>query len=129
MYLRFETEEIHINSGKPKGIFTLAYDLIEEKTLTLEEERTLTNILCWFGDNLQVPSRFSRKRNNSHKNTLGISWLKPDANDVVARFWELKSILENSGYNINVMKIERPGKVVYEDEQQLVAIPFNGKKF
>ena len=129
MYLRFITEEIDTRSGKPKGIFTLAYDLIEEDVLGLDDEKLLKQLLGWFGDNLPIPTRFSKNRNDGHKNTLGISWLKPESKEVVTKFWSLKAMLDNYGHNIEVIKSERPGKVVYEDDSQLVAIPYNGKKF
>ena len=129
MYLRFITEEIDNRSGKRKGIFTLAYELIEDSELSDEDEKNLKKVLAWFGDYLAIPSRFSKNRNDAHKNTMGISWLKPESKKVVTNFWTLKSILDNAGYHIAVIKNDRPGKVVYEDSDQLVAIPFNGKRF
>jgi len=129
MYIRFTTTENDNRSGKPKGIFTLAYELIDEESLYAEDEKTLKELLGWFGDNLPVPTKFSKNRNDYHKNTLGISWLKPQSTKVVNKFWGLKSILEIAGYHIEVIKTDRPGKIVYEDLHQLVAVPFGGEKF
>lgn len=39
--------------------------------------------------------------------------------------WELKAIIENHSFNISVLKTDRPGYIVYEDDQQVVAEPFN----
>lgn len=128
MYLRFTTTENDDRSGKLKGVFTLAYELIDEQSLYIEDEKTLRELLVWFGANLPVPTKFSKNRNDGHKNTLGISWLKPSSTKVVNKFWGLKSILENAGYQIEVIKTDRPGKIVYEDDHQLVAVPFGGEK-
>ncbi len=42
--------------------------------------------------------------------------------------WELKAVIENHGFIIEVMKTDRPGYVVYEDEYQIVAEPFHNEK-
>ena len=129
MLLRFVTHEIDDRTGKPKGLFTLAYDLIYEEQLYQEDERTLKELLSWFGDKLPIPTRFSKNRNDYHKNTMGISWLKSDSSDIVSKFWNLKAILDNAGHPVEVLKTNRPGKVVYEDLHQIVAIPFGGESF
>lgn len=83
--------------------------------------------MIWLEKELPVPSKFSRKKNDSHKNTHGISWLKPEAENAIRHFWVIKDILENNGFPVDVIKSKRPGYVVYEDDYQIVAEPFHGK--
>ena len=54
-----------------------------------------------------------------------MSWFKPTAREHIAKAFELKSILDDNGYFIEVLKEDRIGFVVYEDEHQIVAEPFS----
>ncbi len=53
--------------------------------------------------------------------------MKSDAKEAIEYFWKLKLILDHVGHSIEVLKVKNPGKVVYEDNFQLVAEPY-GKK-
>jgi len=128
MYLRFIAPERDKRTGEEKGIFTLAYQLLRKGALFEHEELEIRKSLRWFGKNLPLPTKFSRKRNVSHKKTHGISWIKSDSEEALKHLWSVKSILENHGYTIDVKKTDRPGYIVYEDEHQVVAEPFHGEK-
>lgn len=41
----------------------------------------------------------------------------------------LKVILDLHGYHVNVLKTADPGKIIYEDGWQVVAIPAKGQRF
>jgi len=107
-----------------KGIFTLSYGLIENNELTNIEEKEIKNILAWFSKYLPVPDKFSKKKNDAHKNHHGLSWMKSEATEAVEYFWKLKVLLDQAGHHIEVLKVNNPGKVVYEDDLQLVAEPY-----
>lgn len=125
MYLRFTSDKIDERTGRPMGAFTVAYELLDEGELSKEEEVELRGLLAWFSAHLQIPTKFSRNRNDSHKNTQGISWIKDTANEVVSSLWGLKDFLERQGFSITVVRTERPGRVVYEDKLQVIAEPFH----
>lgn len=127
MYLRFVLEQIDERTGKFAGLFTLAYHLRDENKLNHYEEAQVQELIKWFKKHLPIPDRFSKNKNNSHKNTRGLSWFKPGSKEAINKMWELKLIIENHGFNIRVLKTDRPGYVVYEDEYQIVAEPFNGE--
>lgn len=128
MYLRFVVEQIDERTGKYAGLFTLAYHLRDQNRFTYQEEEQVQDLIDWFKANLPIPDRFSRNRNGSHKNTYGLSWFKPESTEAINRMWQLKAMIENHGFNIEVIKTDRPGYVVYEDEHQVVAEPFNGQR-
>jgi len=127
MYLRFVVEQIDERTGKYAGIFTLAYYLRDENRLTKHEESCVQELIDWFKKNLPIPDKFSKNKNSSHKNTQGLSWFKPQSEKAINKMWELKTVIENHGFNIEVLKTDRPGYVVYEDEYQIVAEPFHGE--
>jgi hypothetical protein len=124
MYIRFEIDDIDFRSGKPVGIFTVAYEMVRHQSLTTYQKNAIQELLDYFKKELPVPDKFSKSKNTNHnENTPGISWLKADAVDMVSRFWELKNIIEDlDGPIINVIKKEYVGKIVYEDQHQVVAI-------
>ena len=125
MFLRFASEEVDERTGRPVGIFTVAYNLRDGGALSQIEEDELRELLGWFGKHLSIPSKFSRNRNSSHKNTPGISWIKDTANEVIRELWCLKDFLERQGLVVYVIRTARPGRIVYEDESQVIAEPFH----
>ena len=54
-----------------------------------------------------------------------MSWFKASAKEHISKAFELKSVLEENGYAIEVLKESRLGYVVYEDDYQVVAEPFS----
>lgn len=123
MYLRFEVDQINQYSGKPSGIFSLAYELLENADLEIYQRKRIRMILDYFKAELPVPSKFTKKKNDAHvENTPGLSWLKSEATEMVNRFWELKNLLEECGYTVNIIKTSYAGKIVYEDQYQIVAV-------
>lgn len=80
-------------------------------------------LLKWFQSNLPIPTKFTKKKNSNHNtNTPGIGWLKDTEKEMVSKFWELKNILDEAGYHIEFIKVEYPGKIIYEDQFQVVAV-------
>ena len=124
MFLRFVGAEIDTRTGRHKGIFTLAYDLLETKELLTYQEETLKNILKWFKTNLPIPDKFSKKKNNKHKNNISTAWFKDSAQSLLKVIWEMKEILESNEIKVEVIKSERPGYIIYEDEYQIIVEPF-----
>jgi hypothetical protein len=58
------------------------------------------------------------------KKSAAISWFKDTAHEHLARVRELVVILEHHGVPVRMLKADRVGYVVYEDEFQIVAQPF-----
>ena len=81
----------------------------------------------WFAYNLALPDRFckSSAKGRYWRETKGLSWFKPDAHDHVGKAFELKALLDESGFGIDVLKECRIGYIVYEDACQIVAEPFS----
>ena len=88
------------------------------------DARRLTDILIWFGANLKEPARFSRSR-RPHRQAQAISWFKTGAAEHLAKIREAQTILESYGCVIEMITTRRPGYIVYEDEYQVAAYPFN----
>jgi hypothetical protein len=126
MFLRFVLPRLHADTGIEDGIFQVAYTLRDGGDVTAEERAELAALLRWFGDHLSTPKRFNRTTSKGfyRRAMKGISWIKPNAREHIAKLHRLAAILRDHGHHVRVMKSRRPGYIVYEDEFQIVVEPF-----
>ena len=122
MYLRFVTMDIDPDSRVPAGIFHAAYDLYYESVLSGYEREQLRNLLNWFGEHLPAPNRFARGGRKMYIKH-GVCWFKNSARAHLEQIWEMVALLESNGVWVQMIKTDRPGGVVYEDDWQIVAVP------
>ncbi len=128
MFLRFVVAEIHPNSQREVGVFQAVVNLRNAGKLYPHEEEQHNLIRQWFNDNLEKPSRFTASKPPFYrKQNKAISWFKDTAHNHLARMRLLVAILQNHGVPVRMLKTERVGYVVHEDEYQIVAEPFAGK--
>jgi hypothetical protein len=124
-YLRFVVADIHDNSGKELGVFHAVLGLREAGKLAEHEEELHDLTRQWFNDNLEKPTRFTASKPPFYrKPNKAISWFKDNAKDHLAHIRDLVAILQNHGIAVRMLKTDRVGYVVYEDEFQIVAEPF-----
>ncbi|MEO9517334.1 MAG: hypothetical protein ABJG55_16590 [Paracoccaceae bacterium] len=125
-FIRIVRQEPILGVGYRAGFLDAAYDLVYDETTPNKTYRELMTVLYWFSDNLERPSKFNRSsQKGAHlKNTKGLSWFKPTAADHIAKAFELRRVLDDIGIFTSVLRTNRIGYVVYEDEFQVVAEPF-----
>jgi hypothetical protein len=126
MYLRFVRQNLVTGIAASEGFFCPAYELRETIGLDQHTFEHINNLLGWFQRNLQTPDRFNRStsKGSYRRNTVGLSWFKPDAKDMIAKSFELVAVLEENGHPIEIIKCQRIGYIVFEDRNQVVAEPF-----
>jgi hypothetical protein len=115
-YIRFAIDQLDRYSTRPQGVFAAAYALLNSGILHAHDEKQLRAILNWFGRNLPVPQNFRTNR--------AIFWFKSDAKDCTRKIWQLVLALRYHHRQVNLLRTQRPGYVLYEDEFQVGAIPF-----
>jgi len=123
-YLRFAVADIHESSGKELGVFHAVLRLREEGKLYPHEEELHDRTRDWFNQNLEKPTRFTSKPPFYRKPNKAISWFKDTAKDHINHVRDLVGILQNHGVAVQMLKTDRVGYAVYEDEYQIVAEPF-----
>jgi hypothetical protein len=129
-YLRFVVADIHDNSGKELGVFHAVLGLREAGKLAEHEEELHDLTRQWFNDNLEKPTRFTASKPPFYrKPNKAISWFKNNAKDHLAHIRDLVAILQNHGIAVRMLKTDRVGYVVYEDEFQIVAEPFTNDSY
>jgi hypothetical protein len=125
MYLRFVVADIDENSQRELGAFHAVGNLRDDGKLHPHEEEQHDLIRDWFNDNLKKPMRFTASKPPfKRKKKKAISWFKDTAYEHLARVRSLVAILQDHGISVRMLKTERVGYVVYEDEYQIVAEPF-----
>jgi hypothetical protein len=122
-YLRFVTERVDGSSGKRQGIFQAAAELVEGRELRDYERAELEGVQWWFGVHLGVPDRFSRSR-RSGAARRAICWFRSGARRLISRMHLMCWILNEHGLCTEMITTRRPGYVVFEDENQVAAVPF-----
>lgn len=125
-FLRFIVSEIHPDSGVKNGLFDVAHALRDSEDVPEAQRQALANHLAWFAKWLPKPRRFNRSSSKGHyrRATKGIAWFRDTATEHIGRMHDMKRIAEMHGHTVEVIREERVGYVVYEDQLQVVAEPF-----
>ena len=129
-YLRFVVADIDEDSGKELGVFHAVRDLREAGKLDEHEQELHDATRRWFNKHLEKPTRFTASKPPFHrKPNKAISWFKDTAKDHLAHIRDLVAILQSHGIAVQMLKTDRVGYVVYEDEYQIVAEPFTNESY
>lgn len=121
--IRFVTDECHPPYGHRTGIFSSAYDARNDHKLAPVDHQELCDLLVWFKENLVKPDRFAVSRRSGADNT-GISWIRSSAHEHMKRLRRMSELLEGVGIRVRELRTVRPGYILYEDDHQVVALPF-----
>jgi hypothetical protein len=111
------------DSQKRQGLFQAIADLDDSGMLHAHEQVTRDEIKKWFSSNLERPSKFARSSKPYAKN-VAISWFKDTATEHIQMMHRLTHVLRAHGVHVEIIKTDRPGYVVYQDEYQVTAVPF-----
>jgi hypothetical protein len=111
------------------GVFQEAFRLRNAGHLPEYEEAVLRELLEWFNSNLPKPHKFTNSKPPYYrKENKAISWFKHTATEHIAKVRQIMAILENHGIHTEMIATDRPGYVVYEDADQIVAVPFSDSR-
>jgi glutathione S-transferase len=126
MLIRFVVAAWDEGSPHRLGIFQAARDLRDTGQFTAAELAEADAIMFWLAEHLASPSGhlWSRRRR-----ARAISWFCRSARAHVARARAMAALLERKGLAVALVVTDRPGQVLYEDRQQVVAIPVSGETF
>ena len=122
-YLRFQSP--HRNDrGRFTGVFGLVNNLAREGRLSEEQEafRRLNN--KWYDAAYTDPSTVDPTVYDDEVNPGAAAWFKPSATHLLARVPGYLEILSAHGVDCQVLRSTDPGRVVYEDDVQIVVVPY-----
>ncbi len=118
VFLRFQGQKPNLGTASKLGIFQLAFELRENNALPQYAYDELQKNLSWLKMHLKSPEIL-----NDDEHYRAIAWFKPEAHEPLKRIWAIKAVLEDYGYQIDMIKTREPGHVIYEDGWQVVAKP------
>jgi hypothetical protein len=125
-FLRFIIAQKHPDSDVSEGVFSTAYKLRDSAHITRQERETLNDHLKWFTANLTTPDRFNRSSSKGHyrRRPKGIAWFRDDASEHLSRMYDIKRVLDANAHFVDILRQDRVGYLVYQDEFQVIAEPF-----
>jgi hypothetical protein len=122
MFIRFVIGNVHENSHVSAGLFTAVFDLMRDPILPDEEYFALRELIDWFNAYLKGP--FEHRLKSTSRARRAICWFKPTAHEHLSRAWDMATILERNDVFVRMVKAQRTGYILYEDEAQILAEPF-----
>lgn len=121
-FVRFVILARDASSGKPQGFLHALANLQNYNRLTPEEGMKVAEAFAWFEAHLPTPERFGRSmKAGASKNAL--SWYRATAREHIRRTRTLLPILHAHGFLTKMVTAHLVGRIVYEDEYQVVAVP------
>jgi hypothetical protein len=124
VFVRFVIAGVDADSGRRPGLLQAIFDLEDKDELLPHEQQHFDRICAWFDRELEIPDSLARS-SKPHAKKVAISWFKDSAREHIAKMYELVAILDAHGVHTEVLRTERPGYIVYEDDFQVAAEPFN----
>lgn len=115
-YIRFQTSQRCLDTGRPAGIFVTAGRVEDHTTLPDATRDRLREVLIWFNRNLTVPKL-------DEADWRCLFWFRSNSQPVISRLWELAHLLEDEGVFVTKVRTNQPGTIVYRDEHQVAAKP------
>ncbi|MFI6873931.1 MULTISPECIES: hypothetical protein [Streptomyces] len=124
-YVRFQSlaPDEH---GRFKGVFGLVNNLGRAGALTAEQEEFRRVNNAWYDAAYTDPSTVDATVYDPAVNPGAAAWFKPTATHLFERLDGYLEILEAHGVAVRQVRSVDPGRVVYEDDVQIVVVPHVG---
>ncbi|MDU0354469.1 hypothetical protein RS130_11465 [Paraglaciecola aquimarina] len=123
MYLRFVVNEFNEESNQRLGIFHAIRYLKDDGEFLPYELAQAESVMNWFSNHLESPLDYLNKQ-KSKKSDVFISWFKVSARLHIQKVREFAIILEGKGVIVEQLKTDNPVEIVYEDDHQVFARPY-----
>jgi hypothetical protein len=121
-YVRFQGT-ISTPRGVFTGVFGLVNGLAKRGRLTAEQERFRRANNAWYDAAYTDPSTVDPSVYDPELNPLAVAWFKSSARELIDRVAGYLEILAAHGVGCERVQSADPGRVVYEDEHQVVVVP------
>ncbi|MFP8959739.1 hypothetical protein ACLIYP_04060 [Streptomyces nanhaiensis] len=121
-YVRFQGADRGGRDVHP-GVFALVNNLAREGRLTAGQElfRRVNN--AWYDANYTNPTSVDPTVYDPAVNPGAVAWFKSSARHLIERVDGYLEILAAHGIEYRCLRSSDPGRIVYEDDDQVVAVP------
>ncbi|WP_405475897.1 hypothetical protein [Streptomyces sp. NBC_00009] len=121
-YIRFEGTMRHSRGHFP-GIFVLANELAAQGKLTDDQYRFWRSNNDWYDANYTNPTTVDPKIYDPAVHPGAVAWFKASAQHLIERVDGYRELLATHGLECRRLESSNPGRVIYEDENQIVVVP------
>ncbi|MFF8607163.1 hypothetical protein ACF06X_14580 [Streptomyces sp. NPDC015346] len=122
-FVRFQSP--HRNSrGHFTGVFGLVNNLAREGRLSDDQESFRRSNNRWYDAAYTDPSTVDPTVYDDAINPGAAAWFKPSAVRLLDRVPGYLKILAAHGVDCQVLRSADPGRVIYEDDVQVVVVPY-----
>ena len=97
------------------GIITEARILRDRGRLAPHQQASLDDAYAWLKTHLPCPP-FSR----SDWGPEAVCWFKDTAEPSIKKMWEIVALLKENDIAVRLLRSKNPGKIIYEDDFQIV---------
>ncbi|MFF1687111.1 MULTISPECIES: hypothetical protein [unclassified Streptomyces] len=125
LYVRFQGTERHRRGHFP-GIFVLANELAAQGSLTEEQYQFWRTNNDWYDANYTNPTTVDPRVYDPEVHPGAVAWFKSSAEELIRRVEGYLDLLAAHGVECRRLESPNPGRVIYEDENQIVVIPAGG---
>lgn len=117
MFIRFVAGHAGDDHRALTGIFAEARILRDDGAFVPHELAQLEETFDWFNRELPCPPFASERWPRE-----AASWFKDGAQTAIARMWTIVHLLDEHDVPTRVLRSKSPGKVLYEDDWQVVVL-------
>ncbi|MFR9758195.1 hypothetical protein [Streptomyces sp. TR06-5] len=121
-YVRFQGTERHPKGYFP-GVFVLVNGLARDGKLTADQERFRRANNDWYDAAYINPSTVDPAVYDHDINPGAVAWFKGSAHELLDRVAGYLEILAAHGVECRRVESSDPGRIVYEDANQVVIVP------
>lgn len=123
MFIRFQSA-VPNGRGTYPGIFAMANGLRDAGLLTDDDARWVQRENALGNRSYTDPSTVIADCYDRGLNPGARSWFKDTAVDLVQMAYRYTALLDRYGVPWVELRTEHPGRIVYDDDVQVVAVPF-----
>ncbi|MFD3451978.1 hypothetical protein ACFWVC_07325 [Streptomyces sp. NPDC058691] len=122
VYVRFQATVPNAR-GRYPGLFALANGLGRSGVLSAEDHRFWRENNAWYEANFTDPSTVDPTVYDRAINPGAAAWFKHTAGELLDRATGYLELLARHAVACERLESSRPGRIIYEDDHQIVVVP------
>ncbi|GAA2293026.1 hypothetical protein [Streptomyces violaceusniger] len=122
LYVRFQSP-VRNERGHFSGVFGLVNGLARSGKLSAEQERFRRANNDWYNAAYPDPSTVDPTVYDHALHPGAAAWFKSTSRELITRVDGYLEILTAHGIECRMIRSSNPGRVVYEDEYQIIVVP------
>ncbi|WP_228830730.1 hypothetical protein [Nocardia beijingensis] len=123
LFVRFQAAAPN-RHGRYPGVFALVNGLARSGRLTANQERFRRRENAWYEEDLVDPGRLDPSPYDRARHPGAEAWFKSSAARVLAHVDGYLAILDAHGIEWSRLSSTAPGRIIYNDSDQVIVEPF-----